>query len=86
MGSTNTSTNVAGNSDWGGGTEVSGIPGYIYIYICLRGRALQLFHVAVLPVLRKERNFRPLLGQAPRSEIQRTLQSFLDEVIPKEEE
>jgi hypothetical protein len=45
---------------------------------------LALFRVTVMPVLAKEKSYRALLGSAPRGQLERQIQGFLDDA--KEEE
>ena len=46
--------------------------------LCLRGSAEQVFSNAVYPLIKQQKGYRVLLGQAPKSALERQLQDFLD--------
>ena len=46
--------------------------------ICLRGDAGQIFENVIYPLIKRQKGFRVLIGQAPKSALERQLQEYLD--------
>ena len=55
------------------------------IEIGLRGEALELFNLHVLPQFKSEKGYRLLQGLAPRGQLERQIQTFLDNQLGKED-